>query len=599
VSAPHLPPAALGRALAALDGGLPYKDALEALLLELEPAGADWLMQQLRESRGAWAPLASSGPGRALFIGDPLSGTPVALGRLGFETTVLGRDPARLAFAAHRARALVPTPSHFVLAGDGGPRAGLPFRDGSFELVVQDGGLPGPATGWGHDLAECERVARGELVLVADNRFGYKRSTGAHGAFHVLRPLEYARAALAPERGRRGLGGYRRALAAAGLPRTEAYALYPHSGQFVHVVALDRPRPRLPVGPKERRNHLKVAGLHLGLFPVLTPSFALFATRAAGAAARRIDRILAALGERLEEPAPEVDQLVATRGNTAVFLTRRPGPEGADEQRDPRGRWCLHLPLSPSQRALAERHVASLRRLRAEYPAVPVPEPLFEGVLEGAYLTCERRLAGRTAPELSDDPAVGRRLLADAARLTSALTLGPPRQLDEAGFEALLGRKLALVLRHAAVPSTLARTRALGDRAREELLGRSFPRVLYHADLRGKHVQIDAAGRVLGILDWSTLEDPGLPYADLLHLAIHERKQTETLTAGAAWRAVCDRRARLPREAEALDSYAAALGLEEGYVRLIEDLYPVLVGAMAERNWDYSRPRWVHEQFAF
>jgi hypothetical protein len=29
----------------------------------------------------------------------------------------------------------------------------------------------------------------------------------------------------------------------------------------------------------------------------------------------------------------------------------------------------------------------------------------------------------------------------------------------------------------------------------------------------------------------------------------------------------------------------------------VEALYPVLVGAMAERNWDYSRPRWVHTQF--
>jgi len=26
-------------------------------------------------------------------------------------------------------------------------------------------------------------------------------------------------------------------------------------------------------------------------------------------------------------------------------------------------------------------------------------------------------------------------------------------------------------------------------------------------------------------------------------------------------------------------------------------LYPVLVAAMAEKNWDYSRPRWLHASF--
>ena len=122
-------------------------------------------------------------------------------------------------------------------------------------LVVQEGGLPGPATGYAHDLAECARVAQGELVLVADNRLGYKRSAGAHGAFHVLGPLEYTGAAAAPRRGEKSLWGYRRALAAAGFERAEAYSLYPHSGQFVHVVALDRPRPRRRrnLGARERR----------------------------------------------------------------------------------------------------------------------------------------------------------------------------------------------------------------------------------------------------------------------------------------------------------------------------------------------------------
>jgi aminoglycoside phosphotransferase (APT) family kinase protein len=470
----------------------------------------------------------------------------------------------------------------------------LPFAAGAFDLVVREGGLPGSTGDAGYDLAECARVSRGEVILVADNRFGYKRSAGAHGAFHVLGPLEYTGAVASPARGQRSLWGYRRALARAGLPEAEPYALYPHSGQFVHVVALDRPRPRLPIGPKERANRLKILGARLGLFPVLTPSFALFAARAPARGPRRVERILAELCARIGEGPAEVDQLVATRGNTAVLLTRAAGERGDDES--PAGRYCLHLPLCPYQQRLCERHAEALPRLAAERPRVPVPELFFAGAIEGAYVTCERRLAGHTAPDISDEPAVAERMLAEVAELAAALALGPPRVLDEAAFAELVEAKFELVLRHAAVPATLSRVRELRARARAELLGRRLPRVRYHADLRGKHVQIDRKGGVLGILDWGTLEDEGLPYVDLLHLVVHERKQAESLTAGAAWRRVTSP-GRLARERSARERYAAALGLEPDYLDLVEAIYPVLVAAMAESHWDYSRPRWVHTQF--
>ena len=609
-----LPTAALARAVEAIEGGATYRAALEALLFELDPRDAHWLMQELRESRGAWAPLTASGSAtgtgdrpRALFLGDPLSGTPVALGRLGLETTVLGRDELRLRLARLRALALVEAPARFELARtEPGPeRARLPFEDAHFDLVVQERGLPGPRTGWGHDLEECLRVARGELVLVADNRLGYKRAAGAHGVFHVLRPLEWLRAALAPARGERTLAGYRARVRAAGGEGPRAYALYPHSDQFVHVVALDEERPRLPVGPKERRNRFKVVGARLGLFPVLTPSFAVIARRAGSPPARaRIERVLDLLAERTGEPRPEVDQLVATRGNTAVFLTRPAGAarDPGDPERDPTGHWCLHLPLSPTQQALVERHARALASLPRTHPDVPVPELLFTGSIEGGHVTLERRVAGHTAPELSDDSAVGARLLDDAARLTARLVADPERPgeaFDAGELERLVAAKFELVLAHAGVPETLARTRELLERARRELPGLRVPRVLYHADLRGKHVQIGADGRVLAILDWGTLEDPGLPYVDLFHLAVHERKQTEGLAAGPAWRRVRDPRTRRAHEARALATYARALRLDEAWVRFVEDAYPVLVGAMAERNWDYSRPRWVREQFDF
>ncbi|HUR27571.1 MAG TPA: hypothetical protein VM509_05245, partial [Planctomycetota bacterium] len=50
-------------------------------------------------------------------------------------------------------------------------------------------------------------------------------------------------------------------------------------------------------------------------------------------------------------------------------------------------------------------------------------------------------------------------------------------------------------------------------------------------------------------------------------------------------------------ERRALDLYRERLGLDERFRRALEELYPVLVAAMAERNWDYSRPRWLARQF--
>jgi aminoglycoside phosphotransferase (APT) family kinase protein len=121
--------------------------------------------------------------------------------------------------------------------------------------------------------------------------------------------------------------------------------------------------------------------------------------------------------------------------------------------------------------------------------------------------------------------------------------------------------------------------------------------VLYHADLRGKHVQVDRDGSVLGYLDWGTAEPEGLPLVDLLHLVIHERKQELGCSAGDAWRIVRDRRGLRDYEEKAVSNYATALSLDADVVQAITELYPVLVAAMAEKNWDYSRPRWLHEQF--
>lgn len=574
---------AFAGALARLDAGTPWRRALEGLLLDLPYPEADRVMQLLREARGAWVHLLAGRGGPALFVGDPLSGTVAALARAGYDVVVLAAedvadDTLRLRLAAHRDAAGARRPVRRVRAR---PDA-LPFARDSFELVVLETGGPG-----GGALAACapeaRRVGRGELVLTAENRLGYKRSTGRRGDFRVPGPLEYAARVLTPSDGSRTLAGYRRALAADGFRVTRSLALYPHLHDFALVADLGDPGQegglRLPIGPKERENRLKVAAFRLGLFPHLTPSYCVVASRAAPAPTR-LGRILDRLAAETGEPRPRAEELVATRGNTSVIHA---------------GTWTLHLPHSHHQRIQAERHFERIGEVRARFPGVPVPEPLFRGELEGMLVCCERRVPGLHAPQLVGRHAVMGRMLADAARILAQLVIARV-ELDEQRFAHLVTRRVDLVRATAAVPSTIAALDRMHDAARERLLGSTVPLVLHHADLRSKHVMIQEDGTITGLLDWGSSESEDLPWFDLLHLLIHERKQEHDSSAGDAWRAVRAGDLR-DHEAAALEDYAARLELAPEVRHALLDLYPVFVGAMAEAWWDYSRPRWLHRSF--
>ncbi len=576
--------AALKRALDRLERGLPYKAALEELLLELDDDDADRSMQLLRESRGAWAPLCRAPAGRALVLGNALTGTAVALARCGFEVTLLEADELRLAFALQRAQALAPDTTRSLAGGD---RSRLPFGAGVFDLVVLEQGLPAGSTAASQQLAECRRVASGELALIVQNRLAYKTNDLRRGRFHVPSPLQFAARVLRPRGGERTLAAARR-LAGGG---ARAFALYPHSDDYSQIVGLDGDRPSLDIGPKERENRWKVAAHGAGLFPHLAPSYLVIGSSASGPT--RLERVLAALSERTGEPRPRLDQLVATRGLSSMALTSCPDalPE------DPRGRWCIHVPLCPSQADQVARHARQLTLLSQRFPSVPVPELLFVGELEGLWLTCERRLGGLTAPQLTGEQPAAARMFADAARDLAALVVEERFTCDEPGFERLLGQRFARVERHARVESTLVHLGRLRERARQALLGRTFPLVLTHQDLRSKHVQVEPDGAVVGYLDWGTADERGLPFLDLFHLIVHERKHEAGLGAGAAWRIARERAELREHERRALDSYGAALGLDAEFRSLVEELYPVLVAAMAEEHWDYSRPRWLHRQF--
>ena len=437
-------------------------------------------------------------------------------------------------------------------------------------------------------------MVRGELMLAADNRFGYKRSSGRRGRFLIPSPLQFLRAGIRPRAGERSLRGYRKLLRSPGFSEPRAFSLYPHSREFTHLVSLDAELPRLVLGPKERANRTKLLGHRLGLFPWLTPSFGLFSARSHTALdSPRLDRVLAELARRIDEERPEPEQVLATRGNSIVVQTHLPG----GDEHDPRGRWTLHVPLSPQQKRLLQTHHARLDLIRARMPGVPVPEGLFLGEIEGLFLGCERRLGGLTGPHLSGDQECARNTFSDAARQMAAWIMQPARPLDEADFERLIGSRFDLVASKAAVDSTRSNLRRLREESAELLIGRSFPRVLYHADLRSKHVQMQPDGHVIGYLDWGPSETNDLPYYDLLHLICHERKQEADLRAAEAWAIVREGDRLRDYERAALEDYAGRLGLDPLYCRAIERIYPVLVAATAERNWDYSRPRWLHRQF--
>jgi len=571
----------------------PFRESLESLLTNLGTIEADRFVQILAESRGAWFTMLAATGKQALFLGNALSGTVPTLACAGFRVTALDVSPERARFGQWRNDAHGHTDVRSIVAGR---TRWLPFAGESFDVVVLERGFPGATPEFDHDLDECRRVGRGEIVLVANNRLGYKRSTGRRSVHYVPGPLRYVLDATFPKDGERTLIGFRRALAAQGFARARAFALYPHAVDFTHVVALDEPRPALTVGPKERRNRLKLFAVRAGLFPALAPSFLLISRRKSRPPGSiRLDWILAEIAENVGEPCPEVDHVVATRGQFVLVHTRA-RDEAATPARET-GRWTLHIPLSPRNIARCPRRNAVLTSIRARFPWFPTPEPLFYGRADGVLLSCERRLSGWTAPQFSGDRGRVAKTFADVSSHFARLLVRPAAPVTSDDFDTLVRPKFEVAASKAGVPATAANLARLCEEFRSRIVGRTMPRVLYHSDLRDKHVQVAADGSVVGYLDWSTSEEEFLPYQDLLNLVVHERRQATGVPIREAWRVVRERDGMQGFEREPLERYAAAIGIDEETTRAIEAVYPVFVAAMAERTWEFSRPHWLHRQF--
>lgn len=573
--------------------GASYREAYEALLFALPPERSDALTQLQKESRGAWFPLLRVSGGEALFVGNSLSGSVLPLAAYGFRITLIDPSIERLTLALARARAqLGPQAGVRGLLGADGPM--LPFVADAFDLVVLEGGLGDATRGRAPDLEECARVTRGELFVMADNRFGYKRSSGRYRDLRVRGPLEFLRSTLRPREGERSLRGYRRLFERPGFAPPRAFALYAHRRDFAHVVALDAPRPALTLGPSERRNRIKTLGHALGLFPLLAPSFAFASTRTERAAhPTRGERLLAGLAQVIDEPTPEVEALVGTRGNTTIVQTARPGlPEG-----EPAGRWTLHVPMYQGHAGALQLHLDVLARIADEFPGVPVPEALHSGVVDGVRLTCERRLPGLAAHQLVGDPELGDHVLTQVAAHFAALRVRAPRPFSAADFDELVAPKFELMLTRAVEPGQRTALEAMRAQAASAFDGLELPRVLRHSDLRAKHVQVDESGAVQGYLDWGTAVDQELPLQDLLHLLVHDRKQQSGLSDGAAWRLLREETALRPGERRALEVYRELLSLSRAAQDALVSIYPIVVGHTAESNWPHTRPGWFRRHF--
>lgn len=571
---------------AAWDARLPWREAFEALLASLPEDRRDRLTQTAKESRGAWTLLLTARAGTALHCGNPLSGAVPPLASLGLSLTLLDLSPERLRLALDFVHAQVPGSARGVLGGEGD---GLPFEDGQFDVVVHDDEVLSDAR-----AAELRRVCRGELFVACDNRLGYKRSSGRTWDFRVPGPLEFAGGALKPRRGERTLGGWKRRIGGPGFEPPRAFALYPDRRDFAQVVALGKGAPRLFAGPNERRNRLKVAAHGAGLFPVFAPSFGIVARRAGSApAGTRLDGVLDALSRETGEPRPEAEHLIGTRGNTAVIMTAVPGRD----PEDPAGRWLIHVPLHRGHRFGLDVHLATLARVRAEFPGVPVPEALFAGEADGVWLTCERRLPGWASNHLLTGRPQADRVLAQMSAHLAGLVRRPTGVFSAEDFEAVVTPWFERTRR--AIRDEGARNSLEGRRQQcaRLLIGRELPLVFAHGDLRAKHVQVRADLEVVGYVDWGTVTETALPGLDLIHRIVHDRKQLLGQHEGEAWREVCDPQRLLPGERSALEGYARTLGMERGVIYAVAQVYPAFIGAVIEVYAPFVRTDWYRKQF--
>jgi hypothetical protein len=555
-----------------------WRRRLETLMLELDPAHAARLAQLWRESRATWLLLLPSPTAgqRALLVGDARTGTAAGLARLGWQVTVLDPLDEHRTFATDRG------------LSTGAPVAATASPDESFELVLVE-------DAHALDVEDAAALSTDLVALTTDNGLAYKRSSGARADFHTTHPLTFLRHLFFDRASRLGPQKQRLARALGSPDPTRAAALYPDRRDYTFAVDLDRGQPHVVVGPKERANKLKLVGHALGLFPHLTPSFGLWASRKPEPRTRFVDDVLGALEVELGIPpgTHTAEHLVATRGNTALVTTD--------------AGWLVRVPLAHRADDAVRRNAKNLAHLQSRHPSLPTPSPLFCGELTpraGApplFVTVETRLEGLGAGQLAGHTTASARLLSELAPVLCKLETRPPVPLDRAALEQLFAPRFHVVTQHCPGPATRAALAELEAELYSRATGLTIGRVTAHRDLRPKHVIATPggpdAGRLAGFVGWPCLEEDGPPLLDLFHFIAHERINRPGWSTRRAWLELQDRTNLEPPERAAVEEYEAALDLPPTWYAIIARIWPVLFGAMAEEYWDYSRPDWLHRVF--
>ena len=449
----------------------------------------------------------------------------------------------------------------------------------SFDLVlIEDDSLASPIS-----LPMAVSLSNDLIALTVDNPLGYKRSSGYRADFKRATPTALGHAWL-HERDQLLPARRQRLSSLSGQP-ARAVALYPDRRDFAHVVDWERGAPDLTLGPAERKNGLKLLGRKLGLFPVLAPSFGLWSSKL-GSTQTLLDALLDGIAKHLGAERQRPLHLVATRGNSALVLTRD---------------WVVRIPLGHRPNAAMQQNAAGLLALQAL--DLPTPEPLYLGPIRAGQvdvlLSVESRIPGLGAGQLVDKPKAVARLAATLATRLAALPRTPAQTLDANAAHTLFAPRFQAVKERCGDAATAAALDHMQAETIARATGLTLPLIACHRDLRPKHVIIDEQGRgeLMGVVDWSCLEQTGPPLYDLFHFLAQERTARKEWNASRVWHAFQDRNQLEPHEQSAIAHYEAALGLPPEWYAVIAGAYPVLFGAMAEEHWDFSRPLWIKRMF--
>jgi aminoglycoside phosphotransferase (APT) family kinase protein len=386
----------------------------------------------------------------------------------------------------------------------------LPFADGAFALVVAHGR-------W--DAAELKRIGTGERVWI-----GAASSRGP---------------------GRR-------------------LALLPSVARCEQVAALDGAFPRVAVQPGQRRERWLRAAQSTGTLGFVHRARARFE---GARGATRLELLLADIAQRLDEPVPASEHVLASCGGTLEVWTAAGRGAG--------GRWRLHL-ATRSEHVPALEHGHRLQaELRRDAPGTPVPEPLALAQTAGLWAVCERRVDGwPLTARRARDPAP---LLRQVSRALAGLARGEPRTLARRDVEQALEGWRAECAR----PDPAFDRRA--ERMGESLAGLILRDVALHGDLRPRHVLVDGACRLVALVHWSLGRARGWPMLDLVHLWLHLRRAASGTSLGRLLALAAERSGLEPWERALFDEHAAWMGLDRDAWRMLLCAWPLHAASVAGR----------------